>query len=114
MGLDMGGEYIPPCNEYKCVRGEFIGMKSNWWLNLLIMPHSYTCTNWLSMVFKEMVQGGEWIDWDIWVLFLINFGFFGIAEVLLISDYFGFISDAFRIFRLDVKKKSSKHLLKEV
>ena len=33
-------------------------------------------------------------------------------EVLLISDYFGFISDAFRIFRLDVKKKSSKHLLK--
>ena len=29
MGLDMGGEYIPPCNEYKCVRGEFIGMKSN-------------------------------------------------------------------------------------
>ena len=38
-------------------------------------------------------------------LFLINFGFFGIAEGLLISDYFGFISDAFWIFRLDVKKK---------
>ena len=30
----------------------------------------------------------------------------------MISDYFGFICDAFRIFRLDVKKKSSKHLLK--
>ena len=44
----------------------------------------------------------------------MHFGFFGKAKLLLSSEHFGFISDAFRIFRSDFKKKNSKHLLLEV